>query len=30
MFDYVLNGADGKDVAGADEIVLANWAGWDA
>ena len=29
MFDYVLRNPDGTDVAGAEDIVLANWAGWD-
>jgi hypothetical protein len=28
-FDYILQDASGKDIAGAEEIVLANWAGWD-
>jgi hypothetical protein len=29
QFDYVLKDADGYDIAGAEDIVLANWAGWD-
>jgi hypothetical protein len=29
QFDYVLKDAAGNDVPGAEEIVLANWAGWD-
>lgn len=29
LFDYVLQDADGYDVEGAEDIVLANWAGWD-
>jgi hypothetical protein len=29
QFDYVLKDAAGYDVAGAESIVLANWAGWD-
>ena len=29
QFDYVLKDAEGYDVAGAEDIVLANWAGWD-
>jgi hypothetical protein len=29
MFDYVLQNPDGTDVAGAEDIILANWAGWD-
>ena len=28
-FDYVLQDAAGYDVEGAEDIVLANWAGWD-
>jgi hypothetical protein len=28
-FDYVLQDAGGYDVEGAEDIVLANWAGWD-
>jgi hypothetical protein len=28
-FDYVLQDAAGCDVEGAEDIVLANWAGWD-
>jgi hypothetical protein len=28
-FDHVLRDADGQDMEGAEEIVLANWAGWD-
>jgi hypothetical protein len=28
MFDYTLRNPDGTDVAGAEDIVLANWAGW--
>lgn len=27
-FDYVLQNHDGSDVPGAEDIVLANWAGW--
>ncbi|WP_119268534.1 hypothetical protein [Taklimakanibacter deserti] len=29
QFDYVLKDAAGYDIDGAEEIVLANWAGWD-
>lgn len=29
LFDYVLQDADGYDIEGAEDIVLANWAGWD-
>ena len=30
MFDFVLRGnPDGGDVEGAEEIVMANWVGWD-
>ncbi len=29
MFDYVLHHPDGREVEGAEDIVLANWAGWD-
>jgi hypothetical protein len=29
QFDYVLKDAAGYDVPGAEEVVLANWAGWD-
>jgi hypothetical protein len=29
QFDYVLVDAAGNDIAGAENIVLANWAGWD-
>jgi hypothetical protein len=29
QFDYVLKDASGYDMEGAEEIVLANWAGWD-
>ncbi len=29
LFDYVLQDADGYDVEGAEDVVLANWAGWD-
>ncbi len=28
-FDYVLQDKGGKDIEGAEDIVLANWAGWD-
>jgi len=28
-FDYVLQDAGGNDIEGAEDIVLANWAGWD-
>ncbi len=28
MFDYELQNPDGSDVAGAEDIILANWAGW--
>ena len=28
-FDYVLQDTSGNDVEGVEEIVLANWAGWD-
>ncbi len=29
QFDYVLKDAAGYDIAGAENVVLANWAGWD-
>jgi hypothetical protein len=29
LFDYVIQDADGYDIEGAEDIVLANWAGWD-
>ena len=29
MFDYELRDADGEEMAGADDLILANWAGWD-
>ena len=29
QFDYVLKDAAGHDIEGAEDIVLANWAGWD-
>jgi hypothetical protein len=29
QFDYVLKDAAGYDIEGAEDIVLANWAGWD-
>ncbi|MGE0237480.1 MAG: hypothetical protein AB7F09_29145 [Parvibaculaceae bacterium] len=29
QFDYVLKDAGGYDIEGAEDIVLANWAGWD-
>lgn len=29
LFDYVLQDADGYDIEGAEDVVLANWAGWD-
>ena len=29
-YDYVLQDGSGRDIDGAEEIVLANWAGWDA
>ena len=28
-YDYVLQDGSGRDIDGAEEIVLANWAGWD-
>ncbi len=28
-FDYLLQEGDGYDIEGAEDIVLANWAGWD-
>lgn len=30
MFEYMLLDLDGSDVKGAEEVILANWAGWDA
>lgn len=27
LFDYVLQDGDGYDIEGAEDIVLANWAG---
>lgn len=29
MFDYVLRHPDGRDVEGAEDVILADWAGWD-
>lgn len=29
LFDYVLQDTAGYDIEGAEDIVLANWAGWD-
>jgi hypothetical protein len=29
MFDYILRDESGGDVPGAEDVILANWAGWD-